>query len=181
MSKLLGLLRIFIALGIAYVIVGALIWFNQEKLIFPGSMQKFKTWTVPEGIQSEFIPSEAGITLERWYAPASGKEKGVAIFFNGNGGILPYSAWFQKALASSGYSNYAIDYRGYGRSSGEPSESSFYTDAQTLLQHIRSRHDLTKTPLVIWGASLGSGPATYLAQQNKPAAVPQNIDNYYID
>jgi len=153
------------------VTVAVIIWYFQEKLIFPGSLQKLRNWTVPEGIQSEFITSKEGIRLERWYAPAAGTEKAIIIHFNGNGGILPHTGWFQKALSSNGFSSYSIDYRGFGRSSGEPSETGLYTDAQTLLEHVQSRHNLAKTPLIIWGSSLGGGPATYLAQQNKPTAL----------
>jgi len=165
------LIRLSIILGMAYIVVATVIWYSQEKLIFPGTLQKLRNWTVPDGIQSEFITSKEGISLERWYAPAAGQERAIVIHFNGNGGILPHTGWFLKALAASGFSSYSIDYRGFGRSSGAPSETGLYQDAQTLLEHVQSRHNLTRTPLIIWGSSLGGGPATYLAQQNKPAAL----------
>ncbi len=58
---------------------------------------------------------------------------------------------------------YLINYRGYGGSTGEPSEPAFFSDALHIYDQIKSQHQT----ISIIGKSLGSGVATYLASQRE--------------
>lgn len=63
-----------------------------------------------------------------------------------------------------------LSYRGYGRSSGEPSETGIKVDAQTLMDWLRKHPVLSGTPFVLYGQSIGGAVATFLAAHN-PSSV----------
>jgi len=85
-----------------------------------------------------------------------------------------------QILWRMGFSIFAIDYRGYGRSTGSPSEEAIYLDARTALNHVLSRlaePDAEELPrpelsrLIYYGRSLGSAVAIDLAGEFNPAAL----------
>ncbi len=80
-------------------------------------------------------------------------------------------AWGRTmALFDQGYSVLVLDYRGYGKSDGEPSEEGLYLDAQAALDLLIDR-GVTRSDLVIVGFSMGTGVATELAFTNDAAAL----------
>ena len=86
------------------------------------------------------------------------------VYFHGNGGNL--SLWLPvlAGLHAQGLRVLAIDYRGYGQSSGTPSESGLYRDAEAVARYaaMRRQDAATRRPLVFWGRSLG-GPVAAAA------------------
>lgn len=84
------------------------------------------------------------------------------IYFGGNGeAVVANAQEFSSKL--SDVTTYLINYRGYGGSSGKPTESGIYSDALAIYDKIRARH----THISVAGRSLGSGVATYLSA-NRP-------------
>lgn len=89
------------------------------------------------------------------------KEKAI-LYFGGNGDTVARSAFaFDRFFPE--YTVYLVNYRGYGESSGEPSEKGLYSDALTIFDKIRSKH----SDISVLGRSLGSGVATYLASKRE--------------
>ena len=78
------------------------------------------------------------------------------VYFHGNGGNL--SVWLPvfASLYERGLRVFAIDYRGYGLSTGSPSEQGVYRDAEAAARHAAGNRP-SGIPLVFWGRSLG-GP-----------------------
>lgn len=86
-----------------------------------------------------------------------GKDEAI-IYFGGNGEAVVGNAYFfKKALADN--TVYLVNYRGYGGSTGRPTEENLYLDAQYIYDQVRQEHDSVS----VIGRSLGSGVATYLA------------------
>ena len=87
----------------------------------------------------------------------------VVLYFHGNAGSLNGWRHVGADFTRHGYSVLIIDYRGYGKSSGSISESGFYLDAEaayaTLLE------DYGPENIIIYGRSIGTGVATYLASR----------------
>ena len=75
-----------------------------------------------------------------------------------------------ELLRSLGFSVLSFDYRGFGLSPGTASEAHMYEDADAAY-HYLLRYGIEAKHIVLWGHSLGSGPATYLATQNEAAAL----------
>ncbi|TET90858.1 MAG: alpha/beta hydrolase [Sulfurovum sp.] len=87
------------------------------------------------------------------------KEKAI-LYFGGNGDTVALSAFaFDRFFPE--HTVYLVNYRGYGGSSGEPSEKGLYSDALTIFDQIKSKH----SDISVFGRSLGSGVATYLASK----------------
>ena len=60
-----------------------------------------------------------------------------------------------------------FDYRGYGKSTGTPSESGLYTDAQAVYDYVRRRNDLNQERIIVFGRSLGGAVALHLGRTNQ--------------
>lgn len=89
----------------------------------------------------------------------------VIVFNHGNSTHMDvYFPWAQLLYHSGGRSRYGVlmmDYRGFGLSSGEPSESALLTDVNTCIQWLKDR-GLTEDRMIMYGFSLGSIPSVYL-------------------
>lgn len=73
-------------------------------------------------------------------------------------------------LAGRGFDVLAPDYRGFGRTPGQVSEANMHEDAEAALQWLAARHVPTGR-VVLWGHSLGAGPALELATRHRVAGV----------
>ncbi len=92
-------------------------------------------------------------------------------YFHGNaedlGDIEPKLA----ALRQLGYAVFAYDYPGYGLSTGSPSEAKIYESTQVALTWLRETHGIRSGQLVLYGRSLGGGPAVELATREPVAGL----------
>jgi fermentation-respiration switch protein FrsA (DUF1100 family) len=89
------------------------------------------------------------------------------LYFHGNGGHLSMWMPILVAIQRHGFSILAVDYRGYGFSSGQPTEQGLYRDAESALAHIVERLQPGQ-PLVYWGRSLGTVVAAWTASRRQP-------------
>jgi fermentation-respiration switch protein FrsA (DUF1100 family) len=90
--------------------------------------------------------------------------KGLILFFHGNRGHVGRWGHVAKTFVQLGYDVLVPDYRGYGRSSGPRSESLFYEDAESWFRWVLQRY--TNEQICLYGRSLGSAPATFLASRH---------------
>jgi len=92
----------------------------------------------------------------------------VIMYFHGTKDNMDYYWNRAKLLANTGgkdrFGVLMIDYRGYGMSSGTPTESGMYADAKAALDWLRDK-GLSGNRLIVYGYSLGSAPATYVAAE----------------
>jgi uncharacterized protein len=101
-----------------------------------------------------------------WHVPPRG-DQSVILYFHGNGGSLRGRVERFRALTADGSGLVALSYRGYGGSSGRPSESGLLADAGAAYAFALARYPAER--LVLWGESLGTGVAVALAA-DKPVA-----------
>jgi fermentation-respiration switch protein FrsA (DUF1100 family) len=76
-----------------------------------------------------------------------------------------------RRLAKGGFNVLLFDYRGYGGSSGTPTETGLAEDARSALQYLRTRGDLDSKRVIYFGESLGAAVALRLALEHPPAAL----------
>ena len=103
-----------------------------------------------------------------WHVPPRG-EKPVVLYFHGNGGALALRASRFRALIADGTGLLALSYRGYGGSSGSPSETGLVRDAEAVYAFAAARYETAR--LALWGESLGTGVAVALGATHPVAAI----------
>lgn len=108
------------------------------------------------------LDSSGGARVIVWHIPPRG-EKPVVLYFHGNGGSLRGRVDRFRALAADGTGLIALSYRGYGGSSGRPTEKGLIDDALAAYAFAAARYPASR--LALWGESLGTGVAVALAAQ----------------
>jgi len=122
------------------------------------------------GVEVVQLHTEDGLKLVAWYAPNEGARY-TAIVFHGNAGNIGMRAFLVHALHDAGCSVLLVEYRGYGGNPGSPSEEGFYKDARAAWKYLESREDVDASRLIVFGKSIGTGPATQLATERQPAGL----------
>ncbi|HSA30278.1 MAG TPA: alpha/beta hydrolase [Candidatus Omnitrophota bacterium] len=112
-----------------------------------------------------FFETEDKVKLNGWLVKASQHPERAAtlIFFHGNAGNISDRIERLKILHRIGINVFVIDYRGYGKSEGAPSEQGIYLDAQAAFDHIKARPDIRQDRIIAYGVSLGGAAAADLA------------------
>jgi uncharacterized protein len=156
---------LFLAMG--YVALAVVMYVAQRALMyFP---DRIRTAPPDAGLpQAEeiFLDMPDGERIIVWHiAPHPGHV--VVLYFHGNGGSLRYRVDRFKALTAAGEGLVALSYRGYGGSTGHPTETGLITDAAAAYAFATARYSTDK--IVVWGESLGSGIAIAIAAE-KPIA-----------
>jgi fermentation-respiration switch protein FrsA (DUF1100 family) len=117
-----------------------------------------------------FLETSDGQTIHAWWMPADAP-RAVVAYFHGNGGNLSLWNDILAGIRARQLSVFALDYRGYGRSSGQPSERGLYRDVDAALAWLDASEQAREAPLVYWGRSLGATMAAYAASRRAPAGV----------
>lgn len=124
--------------------------------------------------QDRFITAPDGILLHAWQLPAKGEKRGRIYFLHGNAQNISYHVANVYWLAEHGWEITLIDYRGYGRSVGEPDFTSVQEDALAGYQElINQRSD--NLPIIVWGQSLGAAIAVNMTANLPPSIRPQGL------
>jgi uncharacterized protein len=97
-----------------------------------------------------------------WHVPPRG-EKPVFLYFHGNGASLRWRTERFRALTADGSGLVALSYRGYGGSSGSPTETGLLADAAAAYAFATARYPAAR--IALWGESLGTGVAVALAAE----------------
>jgi len=162
------LISLSIALCAVYLIFVLLVYFGQARLIYFPEKQLSNT---PDAIGLNYtavtIPVSDGETLHGWWMPVP-DAKGVVLFFHGNAGNISHRINYLTMFKRLGYSTLLFDYRGYGQSSGTPSESGTYLDAQAAWRYLTGTQGFAAARIVLFGESLGGAVASWLAAREKP-------------
>jgi fermentation-respiration switch protein FrsA (DUF1100 family) len=111
-----------------------------------------------------------GASLELWSAAAASGKPTIA-FFHGNAGNLSHRAPIFRMFQDKGYGFVALEYRGYGNSSGTPSEHALYDDGRLVLDTIVEDMHVPESSVILYGESIGTGVATKLAVERQVAGL----------
>lgn len=146
------LLTLLVAAGVAYVGLCAWLFATQRSQMYFRTPES----TAP-GATTLWLASE-GERLKVWVVERPGPR--AVVYFGGNAEDVAMSLP-ELELTSPGRSLYLMNYRGYGGSSGAPTEAGLYADAVALVDHVRERHP----QVALVGRSLGSAVAVHAASE----------------
>lgn len=150
---------------ICYVLLLSLVYFFQEKLIFhPNKLAGNYSYHFSNPYEEVNLKTTDGEKINGLLFKTK-NPKGVIYFLHGNSGSLGGWASVADQYLTLNYDVFMIDYRGFGKSSGQiKSEKQFFDDAQLGYDFLKNQYPENK--ISILGYSIGTGLATYLAANN---------------
>ena len=166
------LLKVVVVAVLLYGALVGCVFIAQESLIyFPQTGRTIATTPAAQGLPYEDaqIATEDGETLHAWWVPAA-KPRGTTLLFHGNAGNISHRIDYARMFRSLGYNTLLVDYRGYGRSTGKPTEEGTYRDAEASWRWLEAR-GIAGGEIVLYGESLGGGVASWLATRHRPRAL----------
>ena len=193
MRSLITLLTI--AAGV-YVGLGLLLYLMQNRMVFLANMPGRALTATPADIELAYedvrIATADGERLHGWYVSANrgvrvnfpqppsvenrriGKiysDPGVVLFFHGNAGNISHRLDSLAIFHALGLATLIIDYRGYGESTGSPSEQGTYRDAEAAWNYLVGERGIAPERIIVFGRSLGGAVAAWLASRVRPGGV----------
>lgn len=151
-----------------------LILWVQRRVIYPSSLANRRENNLlrPETVQSLWLDEprvEGWLLLGRGVSAAN---PGPAVIFaHGNGELIDDWLVLMNAYYQFGVTSLLVEYRGYGRSQGKPSQQAITDDFVQFYDQLVTRPEIDATRIVFHGRSLGGGVICSLAQQRPPAAM----------
>jgi len=154
-----------ILIAAVYVLIAIILFLFQSRLIFHPNNEIGST---PEAnglaFEDVYFPTENGVELNGWYIP-SDSARGVILFCHGNAGNISDRMDYIDLFNSLGMDVFIFDYRGYGRSTGNPGEKGTYADADAAWVYLTESRNIDPTRIVVIGRSLGGAVAANLAYE----------------
>lgn len=159
-----------ISLIAIYAAAAAMLYLRQRRFMYfpdrPGaSLQP------PDiaGAETLMIRTLDGESLEAWFAPGRAGRP-VILFFQGNAGHISHRAARFVHLAGQGFGALFVSYRGFGSSSGQPSEAGLIMDALAAYDWLRAR-GFAADKIAVMGESLGAAVGVQLAARRQVLAL----------
>ncbi len=156
---------------IGFVLLNGFMYFSQPSMTFFPSTYKAQS-PIDWGLNYEDVAFETAdnISLHGWYIPYEGAEQTI-LFFHGNAGNISHRRSSIEIFNRLGLNVFIINYRGYGKSEGNPSEEGLYKDASASWNYLVYERKINPQNIIIFGRSLGGVVATELASRVQPRAL----------
>ncbi len=172
-------LAIFVA--IIYLAMAAFMYVAQRNL------QYFPQQSVEAGIEA---PAEYGLdgfsvasihtgdgeTLVSWLALPPKADAPVIFYMLGNAGTMGDRAERFRLLHEQGFGVLALSWRGYGGSTGSPTEKGLVEDGRAAMKFLQEQ-GISAARIILFGESLGTGVATQLAANPETAPLAIILDS----
>jgi len=169
--KLFGHIALGLLLG--YAALAALLYAFQSRFIYFPEMGRADRAT-PAQLQLPFeelrIMTADGEQLHGWFVPAA-DARGSVLFLHGNAGSIVHRLDWLPLFQRLRLSALLVDYRGFGQSTGRPSEAGTHADAEAAWRHLTEARGIPAARIVVMGESLGAAVAARLAARARPAAL----------
>jgi alpha-beta hydrolase superfamily lysophospholipase len=146
-----------------------LLQFLQEKVVFlPVLLPHFHEFEFDYPFKEYFFDTTKNGKINAIHFETE-NPKGVILYYHGNADNLHRWGKCASELIRFGYDVFVMDYRGYGKSTGERSEENLYADAQFCYDFLKEKY--TEEKITIYGRSIGGAFATKIASENSPKRV----------
>ncbi len=166
-----SVLWIVVVIAVGYIVVVVLMYLFQSSFIyFPSRNIVLTPQSAGLDYENVYLFTDDDVRLHGWYVPAE-DARGTLLFFHGNAGNISGRLESIKLFHSLGLNIFIIDYRGYGKSEGSPSEVGTYRDAKAAWQYLTEVQEIPPDQIVLFGRSLGGGVAAWLASEVDAGAV----------
>jgi fermentation-respiration switch protein FrsA (DUF1100 family) len=166
-ADLSALKTLLVAAGLAYVSLAAFAYFAADRMIFLPPASSYSGGQLPVTL----VPAEDGARIAVLHLPNPGGRFTI-LYGHGNAEDLGHLAPMLRELRDAGFSVLGYDYRGYGASTGgPPSAKGAYRDLAAVYRHATDDLGIPPGRIVLYGRSVGAGPATELAAREPVAGL----------
>jgi len=175
-------MRIFVTLlaglALVYISFGVVLYLFQGSMVFlanlPGRTLDASPADIGLAYEDVHIETADGEQLHGWFVPAA-EARGTLLFFHGNAGNISHRLESIAIFNRLGLDVLIVDYRGYGQSTGKPSELGTYRDAQAAWDYLVDVQRAAPRRVVVFGRSLGGAVGAWLASQLPADAQPAAV------
>ncbi len=159
---------------VLYVAISAYVYVFQGRYLYFPNIPTRELQTTPADIGYDYddvtVQTADDQKLHGWFIERD-SPRGTVLFFHGNAGNISHRLDSIAFWHKQGFEVLIFDYRGYGRSSGTPSEAGTYQDGQALWDYLLNERHADPEQIVLFGRSLGAAIAARIAYENAPRAL----------
>lgn len=168
------MMRWLAVLAGAWLCLVVVVWLTQDRLLYLPGVGGRDWIATPAELGLEYRELELttvdDVLLRGWWVPHE-DARGALLFFHGNAGNISHRLQTLELFRRLQLSVLLIDYRGYGRSEGRPSEAGTAQDARAAWAWLTEEAGLQPGQILLAGRSLGAAVAAELAREKSPAGV----------
>jgi len=158
-----------IILGV-FALIALVRYIEEKSIFFPSRDIPVTPKDINLAFEDVYFTTQDHLKLNGWLIK-NPRAQATLLFFHGNAGNISQRLEKIAMFYSMGLNVFIIDYRGYGRSQGHPTEEGIYKDATAAYDYLLARTDIQKDKIIGYGASLGGTVAVDLAVKRKLAAL----------
>lgn len=172
--------RVIIVITLIYCSIGIALYHLQEKFLFhPVALPQHFQFKFDVPFQEVDIPMNKTDTLNLiQFLPVDSAAKGVVLYFHGNSDNVIRYEKNAEIFTKNGYEVWIPDYPTYGKTTGELTEENIYKQAKEVYKLAHSK--FPSDSIFVYGKSLGTGVASYIAAKEKCAALILETPYYSI-
>jgi alpha-beta hydrolase superfamily lysophospholipase len=153
--------RFFVVLIFIYVLGGIVLYFIQDRILFhPQPLPKDHHFSFDQPFEEINIPFEKENLSIVKFKP-NNTSKGIVLFYHGNMENVEHYKNYPDFFLRNGYELWMIDYPGFGKTTGKRSEKTI--DEEALLMYDMASKAIGGDSILIYGKSIGTGIAAYVA------------------
>jgi fermentation-respiration switch protein FrsA (DUF1100 family) len=165
MSVLITILTIILTV---YIGLGAMLFLMQSRILYqPSRSYNYKPDDYGLKYEEVSLSTSDGESLAAWFVPAENADRTV-LFCHGNAGNISHRLDTLKVFYELGLNCLIVDYRGYGQSSGKPTEAGTLIDIRTGFQWLVEEKKTPPDNIILFGRSLGGSIAASIAKDVNP-------------
>ncbi len=159
------MLQILIIFFIIIFLIFLFIKYYEKKLIFH-PFKELETNPSSIGLKYEdiYLVTKDKVKIHGWFIPINSNSKTI-LFFHGNAGNISHRIDIIEMLSKLGMNVFIIDYRGYGKSKGKPSEKGIYIDALSSYEYLINQKKINPDDIIVYGKSIGTTAAVDLSSK----------------
>ena len=154
---------LILGLGLWFLLLLFLRWREPRLLYYPLGPLDGHPGNVGLRYEDIWLTTADGVRLHSWYLPTTNPAAFTVLFLHGNAGNISHRLDKLRLLHDLGVNTLILDYRGYGRSAGQPNETGTYADALAAYRHLIETRHATPATILAFGESLGAAIAVELA------------------
>jgi uncharacterized protein len=155
------IVQVIVGLTALYFLGGLVLYLIQEKIMFhPKAVARDYAYSFDKPFEELNIPFEnKNLSILKFGTKV--ERRGIVLFFHGNMNNAEHYKKYCDFFWRNDYELWMIDYPGFGKTTGKRSEQIMY--AQALLMYSLARKEISEDSIVIYGKSIGTGVAAYVA------------------